>query len=193
MESISSGHQLALLYSLRLVGGANGSASKAVDESKKLQGLFTSWMTAYEQNGEPEVLAYRLQHSTQAALCYNSLDGQDRQVVQYLKEACSATGSHLYLASLDRRVEGSCGEYDYYDRWHHDEDEHHSINEVDSVTVMLNSVADLNGTSLGRYIEIKEDAIIQDGLFDRNPDEEDHEVGDGFATHHYLETVTTTF
>lgn len=182
-----------LLYSLRYIGLANGSASKAIEGSAKLHGLIASWMTAYEQNGEPEVLAYRLEHPTTAALCYNALDGHDRQVVQYLREACSVTGSYLYLASLERRVEGSCEDEDYDDwpqNYYDEEEEHRSILEVESVTVELTKVADLNGIVLGRRIVIKDDEIIQENLFDREPDEESHE--DSTATHCYKETVISS-
>jgi hypothetical protein len=186
-ESVSSGQQLMLFYSLRYEGKANGSASEAIEKSVDLRGLIASWRKTYEQNEEEEVLAYRLEHPSTVALCYNALEDNDRKVVQYLKEACSVNGCYLYIASLERRVEGSTEEYDYYDDWRQDDEEHRSIIEVDSVTVKLTTVADLNGMVLGHDIEIKEDAIIQDGLFERDPDEETHE--DSFATHYFRETV----
>lgn len=189
-ESVSSGQQLMLFYSLHYEGRANGSASKAIEKSANLRGLIASWTGTYERNGEQEVIAYRLEHPTTAALRYSVLEGHDQKVVQYLKEACLVNGCYLYLASLERRVEGSTEEYDDYYDWRRDDEEHRSIIEVDSVTVELTTVANLNGTVLGHDIEIKEEAIIQDGLFERDPDEEAHE--DSFATHYYRETVTIT-
>jgi len=186
-ESVSSGQQLMLFYSLCYEGEANGSASKAIENSADLRSLIASWAKTYARSEEQEVLVYRLEHQTTAPLCYNALEGHDRKVVQHLKEAGSVNGCYVYLASLERRIEGSTEDYDDYDDWRYDDEEHRSIIEVHSITVMLTAVVDLDGMFLGHDIRIKGEAIIQDGLFERDPDKETHE--DGFATHYFRETV----
>jgi len=176
-----------LFYRLRYIGRAAGSASKAIEGNAKLCGLLASWKTNFERNQEPEVLAYILEHKVTAALCHNALGGRDQEVVQHLKEACSVSGYYLYLASLERSVEGSTEEYDDYDDWRCDDEEHRSILEVHSTAVQLTKVADLDGVVVGQNINIKDDEIIQDNMFERDPDEEDHDQGS--AIHYYRETV----
>jgi hypothetical protein len=187
-ENVKSGQQLVLFYSLRFIGRAAGSASKAIEENSKLCGLLASWKTNYEKNQEPEVLAYILEHKVTAALCSNALQDHDREVVQHLKEACSVSGYYLYLANLEQIVEGSTEEYDDYDDWRYDDEEHRSILDIHSTTVQLTKVADLNGVVVGQDIELKDNEIIQEGMFEGEPDEEDHDQG--YATHYYRETVT---
>jgi hypothetical protein len=176
-----------LFYRLRYIGRAAGSASKAIEGKAKLCGWLASWKTNFERYQEPEVFAYILEHEVTTALCYNALGHHDQEVVQHLKEACSVSGYYLYLASLERRVEGSTEEYDDYDDWRYDDEEHRSILEVHLTVVQLTKVVDLNGIVVGQNINVKDDEIIQDGMFERDPDEEDHDQGS--AIHYYRETV----
>lgn len=178
-----------LFYTLHYIGGAAGSASKAIEGSAKLSKLFASWKTDYKQNLGPEVLAYRLDHKVTADLCNNALEAHDRQVVKYLQEACSLNGYHLYLARLEREVDGDTEMYDDYDEWRCNDDEHRSIIEERSIVVKLTNVANLDGVMIGQNIKITDNEIIQDGLFEREPDEEHHEYGCGSSSHYYRETV----
>jgi hypothetical protein len=201
---IKSGYRLSLSYSLRYTGGATGSVSAAIEESAKLRSLLASWLTLYKEDQDPAVFVYKLQHPTKANLCYEELKGKDQKVVKHLEEACSDTSFHLYLAKLERIVEGSCeeDEEDYYDRYDHrpygyrsdrDEDEHHEIIEVSETTITLDTVFDLHGIVVGKDIVIEEDEVIQEDLLlkdpDREPDEEDYE--EGTVGHHYRDTVNT--
>jgi hypothetical protein len=200
---VQSGYRLLLTYDLHYSGAATGSDRASIEESARLRGLFASWMKIYQDSKEPGVLLYRLQHPATAKLCYDHLEGDDQKVVMRLKEACSETGFHLYLANVERTVSGCCeDEYDYYGGYHprhgyrrgaHEED-HHEMLEVGDTTTELKEVNDLQGNAVAKDIRIEEKEIIQDDLFEeepgRDPDKEDYD-GDALS-HYYRERVTTS-
>ncbi len=150
----------------------------------------------------PKVLAYKLEESDTAIdLRYENLKGHDQQVVKHLKEACLETGSHLYLAFLERAVSGMCMDYDdddYYDRYdcrphYTDPDEMHEITEETDVTFKLIRVLDLSGNVVGNDIEmgLEDEFIIQKDAFEgEDPVEEDYEYGEGHCTQYYRTAVS---
>jgi hypothetical protein len=205
IKPIKSGYRLVLTYNLCYSGSAQGSASAAVEASVRLFRIISSWTAAYNEGkrkGIPEMLAYKLEHQyTNANLGFDALKGHDREVAKHLKAVCLQTGSHVYLADLEKMVLGGAEDEDHYDSYRRcyggdsdSEDGHHSITEVYETYLKLPHVVNLGGTKIAENIQISEDQIIQGDIFeDREPDEEDYEGFSGnagaSATHWYRDTV----
>jgi hypothetical protein len=202
IKPIKSGYRLVLTYNLCFTGGAIGSAGAGLQASAGLDRIITNWTTAYNEEIKkdvPELLAYKLEHQyTNANLSFNALKGHDREVVKHLEAVRKQTLSHVYLASLEKTVSGSCDEGRHYDRYYcygdDDNDGHHAITEEHEVTIKLGPVFNLDGSKFAEDIRVDEHDIVQEGIFDdREPDDEDYEGFTGNAgaeaKHYYRDTV----
>lgn len=203
IKPIKSGYRLVLTYNLCFNDGAHGDASAGVTASERLSRLMSNWSAAYngEEDDVPELLTYKLEHQyTNANLSFSALKGHDREVAKHLKAACSETGSHFYLADLEKCVIGDVDDeyqsddfYGYGDK--DDSDGHHTIVDVHESNIELPRVVDLNGVKIAEGIRIDEEQLIPDDIFDedREPDDEDYEGYTGnagaSATHFYRDTV----
>lgn len=133
----------------------------------------------------------------------DSLKGEDRPLVEAVREACEKAGSVLLLGVVERRKHGavssrhgswSCsgdgmrlrqpqgskrcqntGQRDYNDE---DMLADHEIGEVLEDSLFLTKVIDLEGRLITGQTEISEDNILQQDPFDdREPDEEEYPAG----------------
>jgi hypothetical protein len=99
-------------------------------------------------------------------LSYNELQGQDLQVVNYLRQAGGKYGFCIYLASLKRSIELS-GDDDSFHERELDQDE-----AISSLT----RVIELDGTEVAKGMEFEDDMLIQEEPFeDVEPDEEEYD------------------
>lgn len=170
-------------------------------EKRMVQRIISSWARSVEEalSKAPDFLAYKLDHEyTDASLRFQSLKGLDKVKGEYLREVCAGAKVCLYLASMKRTVVGSCEEeYGGYSRWErYRTQEMHTLEEVVEESTELKRMIDLDGSVLAKELPIDEANIVQEGLFDRDPDKEDFEGYTGnegaSATHFYHDTVRTT-
>ena len=166
-----------------------------------LQHIISSWARSVEQplSKAPHFLAYKLDHEyTDASLKFQSLKGLDKIKAEYLRKVCAEANACFYLASMERTVVGSCEEeYSGYGRWERFRTQKmHTLEEIVEESTELKRMIDLNGSVLAKELPIDEANIVQEGLFDRDPDKEDFEGYTGnegaSATHFYHDTVRIT-
>lgn len=131
----------------------------------KLDMLFSYWKENVEE--DTLALAYLLEDNLKGEnLSYNELQGQDLQVVNYLRQAGGKYGFCIYLASLERSIELS-GDYD---AWNERE-----LNQNDAIS-SLTSVIELDGTEVANGMDFEDDMMIQEEPFeDVEPDEEEYD------------------
>ena len=156
---------------------------------------------------------------TDANLRLDHLKGKDAYLARYLQTACLDQDFCFFLANLERTVSGGCEEsYDPYDHyggrrgynWRNDDDEdnegsssgndetgssgadldeYHELHDIYDTSLKLRTFYRANGQLLAKGIPIKEVDIVQDNVFNRNPDSEDYEGHTGnagaSATHTY--------
>lgn len=163
-----------------------------------LKGIISSWSRSVEAPASkaPNFLAYKLDHEyTDASLKFQSLKGLDKVKAEYLRKVCAGANACFYLASMERKVVGSCEEdYSGYSRWErHRTQEMHTFEEIVEQSTELKRMIDLDGAVLAREISIDDADIVQEDPFGRDPDKEDFEGYTGnegaSATHFYHDTV----
>lgn len=155
----------------------------------KLRPLLSSWKDNIDKDLTlPTRLAFLLEHQyTDASLCFDGLKGHDRQVATHLREACIEYGFCLYLANIERSIEGGC-DGDSYAEFHE------ITSEIDRQT-SLKRVVELDGKLIAEELDFDENLFIQQDPFNnKQPDEEDYSGYTGnegvSATHFYRRTVS---
>lgn len=199
VKAVTSGHRLVLTYNLiDLSQGLQRTAAMLSREKRMLKGIICSWSRSVEEPASkaPNFLAYKFDHEyTDASLKFQSLKGLDKVKADYLREVCAGANACFYLASMERKVVGSCEEdYSGYSRWErHRAQEVHTLEEIVEQSTELKRMIDLDGSVLAREISINEADIAQEDPFDRDPDKEDFEGYTGnegaSATQFYHDTV----
>ena len=208
---VTSGHRLVLTYNLvQNVGGPTRLAC-LTDDQAKINQILAIWNHKVDY---PPFLSYMLDHKyTDANLRLDHLKGQDAYLARYLQTACLDQDFCFFLANLERTISGGCEEsYDPYDHyggrrgynWRNEDSEgssdsetgssaelgeFHELDDIYDTSLKLRTFYRANGQLLAKGIPIKEVDIVQDNVFDRNPDSEDYEGFTGnagaSATHTY--------
>ena len=206
VKPITSGHRLVLTYNLIHTGdGQNFSLTALGDQTLRMRAVLGKWPKAAGSSTAPALLAYKLDHQyTEACLKLNCLKGKDLARVRALKEACEEEGIILYLGNMVRTVWGGCegDEDDYYGGWgggcryggyrESDPGDFHELIEICEESLEL-TLYDLDGNETMENVPLPDNGIVQEGIFDREPDEEDYSGPTGnegvSATHWYRDAV----
>lgn len=208
ITEVTSGYRFVLIYNL-INTNPKKPAKIPIELTRKMEDLedvLSFWKDSYAENasGCPTVLSYILDYSyTEQSLSYLRLKGFDRLRGECLLELCKKHGFLIYLAKLERRVEGECGDEDnneggwqemYWRARRNEEPGMHDITEVTEEWLELQYIVELDGTKLLDRVPLRESQIVQDNPFDGDPDEEDFSGPSGnegvSATHFYHRSVS---
>ena len=130
----------------------------------------------------PTLLAYNCDdHYTNHPLSLNALQGKDRLRAACLEELGSQISMGVYIANLERTHTGTCD----YDRYNH-----HSIDNEEDDSIILEKVVDFRGKTITCGIVIENDNFIESEPFDYEPDEEDFDSQYRHMAHIYRRTVS---
>jgi hypothetical protein len=217
VKPVASGHRIVLIYNLIHRPSAalldiHGSKTEMltrrleswahiVDEEPTL--YLDGWDDQFD-GACPPALVYLLEHQyTSAELSFARLKGVDQCRFAELQAACQRAGFDIFLASIQKTDVGEADDDGYYGRYYGDyyggggyasNDTHRIVDLVES-SLELSHVVDSTGAMVGKDLPLPENMIIQEGAFDRDPDDEDFEGFTGnegaSATHFYRETVSS--
>ena len=212
VQPIKSGYRIALVYNLINDTNTDGtSAGMVIEQMQELSKVLRHWNKSREKaqrypTDEPEALVYKLDHKyTDANLKFRALKGLDKVKAEYLRETCADAGICFYLASMELRKEGSTEEDRFARRgYYNDTDDsdtddyksggHHALEDLLEERLALKRIIDLDGNVLAQDLLLDEDIIVQDDVFERDPDDEDYEGWTGnagaTATHWFRDTVS---
>jgi hypothetical protein len=146
----------------------------------KLDMLFSYWRKNIEE--ETSMLAYLLEDEVEdEKLSYSGLEGNNLQVITYLRQAAEKYDFCIYLAKMKRSINGE--DYDDYDDFHErdlDQSEAESI---------LERIVELDGTEVAKNMEFGDEMLIQEEPFEGvEPDDEENS-----GTVLYFRTVPAYF
>ncbi|CAD6575943.1 MAG: hypothetical protein ASARMPREDX12_007652 [Alectoria sarmentosa] len=199
VQAVTSRYRLVLTNNfIELSQGLQRSAALLTRKKRVVRGITSSWARSVENPASiaPNILAYKLGHEyTDASLKFQSLKGLDKSKAEYLQVACAKANACFHLASMERKVVGSCEEecsgYDLWER--HRIPEMHTLDEITEQSIQLKRMIDLEGSVLAEETSSDEGHFVQEDPFERDPDTEDFE---GFtsnegasATQFYHNTV----
>ena len=156
VKPVASGHRLVLIYNL--IDTSPRTAVYSVDDLLKsdaeLQRVLSNWNSKGIQgpDGDLDHLCYSLRHQyTSASLRMSSMKGLDKKKVRQVAKIAKATDFTVYLGTLEQS-----GNNDPDDD---DEDE-----------CQVETVVDLEGNKVARFVNISEDILIPDSPFEnRHP------------------------
>ncbi|KAA8646830.1 2OG-Fe(II) oxygenase [Aspergillus tanneri] len=208
VKPVTSGYRIALVYNLihrpsAALLGFHGS------KTERLTHLFERWARAAEEPMQyldgwddrfneacPPALVYILEHQyTSAELNCARLKGVDQSRFAELQNACKRTGFDIFLANIEKENMGGVddGYYDsYYGRGRYGSDDIHSIVDLIESTLKLSRVVNTKGIVVGKNLPFPEKMLIQEDVFNRDPDKENFQGFTGnegaTATYFYQET-----
>jgi hypothetical protein len=211
ITEVTSGYRFVLTYNL-INTNPEKPAKVPIELSSKigeLEDVLLFWKHSYREkaSGCPTVLAYILEYLyTEQSLSYPGLKGYDHLRCECLLDLCKKHGFIIYLAKLERRVDGECGDEDneeyawsemYWRARRNEEPDVHYITEVSEEWLELQYIVELDGTKLLDFVPLSESQIVQDDPFDSDPDEEEFSGPTGnsgvSATHFYHRSVSPDF
>jgi hypothetical protein len=145
----------------------------------KLDMLFSYWRENIED--ETSMLAHLLKDEVDdEKLSYGGLEGNNLQVITYLRQAAEKYDFCIYLAKMRRVINGE--DYDYDDVYERELDQ----SEAESI---LERVVGLDGTEVAKNMEFGDEMLIQEEPFEGvEPDDEEYS-----GTVVYFRTVPTLF
>ncbi|PLB53979.1 hypothetical protein P170DRAFT_469455 [Aspergillus steynii IBT 23096] len=202
VKPVTSGYRIVLVYNLihrpsaALLAARNGAgeltrllASWACDAEKPGE-CSNGWQSADFNHSCPPALVYGLEHQyTEAELSFARLKGADQVRLSELHGACQKADCVLYLANIEK---SDMGETDCYGYESPRSDGFHEIQDVIETTLELSYVVNARGDVVGERLPFLDEMIVQDNIFERDPDEEDYEGYTGNegapATHFYKQT-----
>jgi hypothetical protein len=117
ITEVTSGYRFVLTYNL-INTNPEKPAKVPIELSSKigeLEDVLLFWKHSYREkaSGCPTVLAYILEYLyTEQSLSYPGLKGYDHLRCECLLDLCKKHGFIIYLAKLERRVDGECGDED---------------------------------------------------------------------------------
>ncbi|THC89240.1 hypothetical protein EYZ11_011308 [Aspergillus tanneri] len=179
-------------------------------KTERLTHLFERWARAAEEPMQyldgwddrfneacPPALVYILEHQyTSAELNCARLKGVDQSRFAELQNACKRTGFDIFLANIEKENMGGVddGYYDsYYGRGRYGSDDIHSIVDLIESTLKLSRVVNTKGIVVGKNLPFPEKMLIQEDVFNRDPDKENFQGFTGnegaTATYFYQETI----
>ena len=166
VKPVSTGRRLVLTY--HLIHSTLGPDVLAAGSNKsmaKLDLLFSYWRANVKE--ETSLLSYLLKDRvTDEKLSYGGLEGNNLQVVTYVRQAAEKYGFCIYLANMKRTIDGSGYDYDVWDEIELDQSEAESI---------LTRVVEMDGTEVAKGMEFSDEMFIQEEPFEGvDPDDEDH-------------------
>jgi len=207
IKEVTAGYRLALTYNLVNTNPENLVKVPAEfdKEQRQLENIFALWKDQSRKNSVdcPKILAYVLEHLyTNWSLSLSGLKGGDGLVGQRLSELCKEHGFLFYLAKVNRRIDGDCGNEDNEEDWaemywrarRNEEPDFHDITDICEESLDLQHVVDLNGTKLLDESPLDMSQIVQEDPFDGDPNEEEFSGPTGnegvSASHFYYRTVS---
>ena len=166
VNPILTGRRLVLTY--HLIHSTLGPDVLAAGSNKsmaKLDSLFSYWRANVRE--ETSMLSYLLNDKVKDEnLSYNGLDGNNLQVVTYLRQAAEKYGFCVYLANMKRMIDGSQYDYDDWQEIEIDQSEAEST---------LTRVVEMDGTEVAKGMEFGDELLIQEDSFEGvEPDDEEH-------------------
>ncbi|KAE8394112.1 hypothetical protein BDV23DRAFT_179916 [Aspergillus alliaceus] len=214
VKPVTSGYRIVLIYNL-----IHRPSAALLDfhgsKTEKLVRLLESWARAADEDPMqyldgwdegirdacPPALVYKLEHQyTMAELSFSRLKGVDQSRFAELQDACRRTGFNIFLANIEKIDIGGVDDDGYYDGYYggyYDRDDYagngtYPIRDLIDSSLELSHVVNSEGITVGRHIPFREDMLVQEGVFDRDPDNEDFQGFTGnegaTTTHFYHET-----
>jgi hypothetical protein len=207
ITEVTSGYRLVLTYNLINTIPTNPATvpTALAGKMKELEDALLFWKDNYKGNASdcPTVLAHVLEHLyTSGTLSYAGLKGGDCVTGLCLSELSKKHGFLFYLAKLELRLSGECGNEDNEQSWRelyekackNMEPDMHEITEVTEEYVKLRRIVELDGSKLLDRVPFDESQIVQDDPFPSDPDDEDFSGPTGnagvSATHFYHRSVS---
>ncbi|PVH81356.1 hypothetical protein DL98DRAFT_416927, partial [Cadophora sp. DSE1049] len=182
IKPILTGRRLVLRYNLiHAMDNSTILAEKAKDDAQiaQLRNLFSSWKNNFHNEQYPKTLGYVLDHCYPDFYSRYCLTGRDYHVGSHLRDACEEYGLSLYIAELEIKISGNCGDDDEIVALENGEGTdtghvgfHTFADELDRQTV-LRKVYGLDGTQIDRWLDFDEKSLVQQNAFaGLDPDEE---------------------
>lgn len=109
---------------------------------------------------------------TEANMSLAGLKGLDLKKANLICAGCKATEFEVYLASMEKQVEGGCDEYDS-PYGSSGSGEYHKIVDVCTEIISLRRLFDIKGQEIARDVHVDDSQVIQKDAFDEI-DEEDY-------------------
>ncbi|KNG87017.1 hypothetical protein ANOM_004695 [Aspergillus nomiae NRRL 13137] len=208
VKPVTSGYRIVLIYNL--IHRPSAALLEPHGASKEnITRLLQSWACAAEidsmqyldgwdndiNSSCPQALIYVLEHQyTSAELRFSRLKGVDQCRFAGLRDACQRAGFDLFLANIEKKDIGEVDGYeDYYgDFYGRGRNGIHRIADLIETSLEMSHVVDSGGVIVGRNLSFPGLLLMQNGVFDRDPDKEDFQGFTGnegaSATHFYHET-----
>ena len=181
VKPITSGYRLVLVYNLiNASSQPTESATHGLQKKEELKDIFRSWSNTIQGGIRDAIppLVYHLDHQyTEASLNLGALKGSDHDKAECIPETCTSGRVCMYLGTLEKWQMCPSGDRD----WDSERDTlgpggYHLIDYVESKSLSIKRMLDLDGNTLAQGIEIKEAQIIQDDIYDgRDPDKEEYQ------------------
>ena len=190
LKPLESGHMLMLEYDLVLPSpGKVRSLADMYSEKGKLQDQLAKWNSAVTKENTtrnrsyPTLLAHVCDTIYESkSLSFGVLQGSDRFRAAYLKDSCATLHMGLYIANLDRTLEGFCEDF-YLDDY--------CMTGESEDSILLTKIVDLNGNTVGSNLALeKEDNFVASDPFDCEPDSEDIDRHHALVTYYFRRTVS---
>jgi len=169
--------------------------NSAVSGERRLRAILTEWNSTIQQEApEAERMVYQLKHKyAGASISLQDLQGSDLLRAQRLLSVGDQLDYTLYLAKLEKRVQGSA-EPKYHERWDEYEEESddgpHAIEEILEESLQLTEVFDTDGKLHVTGIDIEEMDILGALSYqDREPDEHEYARIEEYSTHVFQDSV----
>ena len=191
LKPLDSGYMLMLEYDLVLPSPAKlPSLENMYSEKDKLRKVLAAWNSAVtkesttQNSSFPTLLAHVCDSIYERQpLSFNALQGNDRFRAAYLRDLCASFDMGVYIADLDRTLDGFCEDYC------NDDEYYMSVEDEDSI--VLTKMVNLDGTTVGSDLALEvEDNFVASDPFDEGPDKEEHDRNHGLVTYYYRRTVS---
>ncbi|KAJ0419520.1 hypothetical protein BJY00DRAFT_313909 [Aspergillus carlsbadensis] len=215
VKPVTAGYRLVLTYNL--IHRPSTLALKRRDGlSKRLGNRLASWadrcevqardfdssgvpmasrFTAAVWKACPPLLIHVLEHEySSAELSMTTLKGADKGRVETLEEACEDRGFELLLCTVEKTVSGGAeedddGYYGYNDYRRRSSKAFHEIQDIIDTSFRLTNVSNVDEDKMIDEVEIDENLVLDDEIFDGDPDDEAYQGYTGNAgaeaTHFY--------
>lgn len=117
------------------------------------------------------------------SLSFDVLQGNDRFRAAYLKDLCATLDVGLYIANLDRTLEGDCEDFchgaDYF------------MSDENEDSIVLTKIFDLDGNTVGDDVALEvDDNFVASDPFEDLPDNKDVDLHHALVTHYWRKTVS---
>lgn len=120
---------------------------------------------SYAPGENYDFLCHQLSHEyTESSLSLSRLVGEDVETINRIARVSEEAEFFVYLATLERMIEGGCDE---------DDDDHEIIDEIDSHW-KLKKIVDLKDKIIAKDVIISKHEMVDTDYFEGEPDDEDY-------------------